>query len=124
MTTFKIMTWNLENLYRAGSEFGPDTQLEYEKKLDTLAEVILKLDPDVLAVQEVGNPNAFDDLVSRLGGRYPHRQLSTNPDPRGIRVGFLSKLEIEDSDEVVNFPLSGLPNVPKIDQDRNLVDSI
>lgn len=86
MTTFKVMTWNLENLYRAGTKFGPDTQLEYEKKLDTLAEVILRLNPDVLAVQEVGNPDAFDDLVKKLEGRYPHHQLSAHPDRRGMTL--------------------------------------
>jgi endonuclease/exonuclease/phosphatase family metal-dependent hydrolase len=124
MTTFKIMTWNLENLYRSGTKFGSKTPAEFMQKLNSLAQVILALDPDVLAVQEVGDPAPFADLVATLKGHYPHTQLSTHPDPRGIRVGFLSKLVIKDSEEIVAFPPSGLPSVPKLDQKGNLDTSV
>lgn len=120
MAAFKVMTWNLENLYPAGSQFGPKNQGEFTQKLNSLAEVILELDPDVLAVQEVGDTESFDDLVAKLQGNYPHTQLSANPDARGIRVGFLSKLAIEDSEEIVDFPQTGLPSVPGIDREGNL----
>lgn len=50
MTTFKVMTWNVENLFRFGSESGTKTQEEYTEKLESLAQVILNLDPDVLAI--------------------------------------------------------------------------
>ena len=120
MVAFKVMTWNLENLYPAGSQFGPKNQGEFTKKLKSLAEVILELDPDVLAVQEVGDTEPLDDLVAKLQGNYPHTQLSTNPDARGIRVGFLSKLAIKDSEEIVDFPQSGLPSVPGVDREGNL----
>jgi predicted extracellular nuclease len=122
MTSFKVMTWNLENLFQAGTEFGPETPEQYAQKLDSLAAVILHLDPDVLAVQEVGSTAAFDDLVRLLQGRYPHRQLSAHPDPRGIRVGFLSKLTIEDTEEIQDFPQAGLPSVPGTDPQGNLID--
>jgi endonuclease/exonuclease/phosphatase family metal-dependent hydrolase len=111
MTTFKVMTWNLENLYRPNSQFGPKTQDEFEQKLDCLTKIILDLDADVLAVQEVGSKDAFKDLVDRLQGRYPHTKLSAKPDSRGIRVGFLSKLAIEESEDIVDFPKLGLPSV-------------
>jgi endonuclease/exonuclease/phosphatase family metal-dependent hydrolase len=52
MTTFKVMTWNIENLYRVGNPAGPKTQEAYAAKLESLAHVILELDADVLAVQE------------------------------------------------------------------------
>lgn len=120
MTAFKVMTWNLENLFRPDTQSGPENQAEFTKKLDSLAEVILKLDPDVLAVQEVGGTEPLDDLVAKLQGNYPHTQLSANPDARGIRVGFLSKLAIEDSEDIVNFPQTGLPSVPGINSDGNL----
>lgn len=120
MTTFTVMTWNLENLFRPGSESGPKNQAEFTQKLDSLATAILRLDPDVLAVQEVGGEDPFADLVDKLQGRYAHAQLSSEPDARGIRVGFLSKLPIEESEDIVAFPPSGLPSVPGIDREGNL----
>ena len=67
-----VGTWNLENLYRPGGQFGPRTQAAYEAKLATLAATITLLAPDVLAVQEVGQPEALADLVAapdRAGAR-------------------------------------------------------
>ncbi len=122
MTTFKVMTWNLENLFRPGSESGPKDPTEFTQKLNSLADVILKLAPDVLAVQEVGGKESFDELADKLQGRYLHSQLSNQPDRRGIRVGFLSKLPIEESEDIVDFPQAGLPNVPGIDRKGNFVD--
>ncbi len=111
MTRFKVMTWNIENLFPAGSKFGSKTQAEYKQKLESLANVILKLEPDVLAVQEIGNLVAFEELVAMLEGRYPYVQVSTSPDPRGIRVGFLSKLDIEEHEDIKTFPEGGLLKV-------------
>lgn len=122
MTSFKVMTWNLENLFEPGTDVGPDTQEQYQQKLNSLAVVILGLDPDVLAVQEVGSPAAFNDLVGLLQARYPHLRLSAHPDPRGIRVGFLSKLVIEEMEEILVFPEAGLPKVAGLDQQGNLID--
>jgi endonuclease/exonuclease/phosphatase family metal-dependent hydrolase len=116
MTAFKVMTWNLENLFRSGGEAGPENQTEYTQKLNSLASAILELDPDVLAAQEVGDPDAFSDLAEQLEGRYLHSQLSNYPDGRGIRVGFLSKLPIEESEDIVEFPQAGLPSVPGIER--------
>ena len=63
-----VGTWNLENLYRPGGQFGPKTQSAYEAKLATLAATITRLAPHVLAVQEVGQPEALADLVAVLDG--------------------------------------------------------
>lgn len=122
MALFKVMTWNLENLFEPGTEFGPKTQAKYQEKLSFLARVILNIDPDVLAVQEVGSLVAFHDLVNLLHGCYPHLKLSAHPDPRGIRVGFLSKLVIEETEEILAFPPEGLPKVPGLDHQGNLTD--
>jgi hypothetical protein len=46
-----VGTWNLENLYRPGGQFGPKTQAAYDAKLDTLAATITAIAPDVLAVR-------------------------------------------------------------------------
>ncbi len=111
MTRFKIMTWNIENLFLAGNQFGPKTQADYTQKLQSLATVILEFEPDVLAVQEIGDLDAFEELVAMLEGRYPHVHVSTSPDPRGIRVGFLSKLGIEEHEDIETFLEGGLVKV-------------
>jgi endonuclease/exonuclease/phosphatase family metal-dependent hydrolase len=119
MTTFKVMTWNVENLFSVGNEFGPKTTEEYTQKLKSLANVILTLDPHILAVQEIGDLQAFTELVALLEGRYPHTQASTSPDSRGIRVGFLSKLVIEEHEELVDFPQGSLIAVVGQDAEGN-----
>ena len=62
----RIGTWNLENLFRPGPA-GPSTDAVYQAKLDSLAATITALAPDVLAVQEVGDPAALADLAARVG---------------------------------------------------------
>jgi endonuclease/exonuclease/phosphatase family metal-dependent hydrolase len=96
-------TWNLENLFRPGTEYGPTSQEIYEEKLAALARVITDIDPDVLAVQEVGSSEAIQDLVDRLSGDW-HVALSQLPDERGIRVGFMSRPRIDDVEDLQAFP--------------------
>ena len=96
-------TWNLENLYRPGGQFGPKDQAAYDRKLTVLAATITAVNPDVLAVQEIGEPAALDDLVALLPGTWTIT-LSTHPDPRGIRVGFLTRTAPTSAAEVVDFP--------------------
>lgn len=67
-----------------------------------LAETITELAPDVLAVQEVGEPEALADLADRLDGTW-HTALA-DPDGRGIRVGVLSRLPLRHVEQVVDFP--------------------
>lgn len=98
-----VGTWNLENLFRPGGPSGPRTQQAYDAKLDALAGVIAELAPDVLAVQEVGDPAALEDLAARLDGGY-RVALSTIPDARGIRVGFLSRPAMRQVEDVHAFP--------------------
>jgi endonuclease/exonuclease/phosphatase family metal-dependent hydrolase len=120
MTSFKVMTWNVENLFRPeelSESVTADAKSKYKDKLETLADTILRLEPDVLALQEVGSPEALEDLNALLKKRYPHRQLSTFPDSRGIRVAFLSGLAFEETQDITAFPLAGLPTVIGIDHE-------
>jgi hypothetical protein len=57
--TLKVMTWNLENLFRPGSGDGPTTQAAYDEKLAGLAAMINQEQPHALAVQELGDPDAL-----------------------------------------------------------------
>ena len=68
-----------------------------------LATTITDLAPDVLALQEIGDDAAFDDLVGRLPGTW-RTARSTASDQRGIRVGFVSRLPVGEPVDVVDFP--------------------
>ncbi|MEU1176079.1 endonuclease/exonuclease/phosphatase family protein [Streptomyces sp. NPDC005820] len=96
-------TWNLENLYRPGGPFGPKDKAAYEAKLAALATVVTALDPGVLGVQEVGEPEALADLLETVGGTW-HVALSALPDGRGIRVGVISRTPLEVLADTRAFP--------------------
>ncbi|HTP10016.1 MAG TPA: endonuclease/exonuclease/phosphatase family protein [Anaerolineae bacterium] len=119
-TSFTAMTWNVENLFPPGhliSTRKAVTEEEYSAKLEYLAQTILTIRPDVLALQEIGGSESsdvhpLDDLQSKLNGQYPHKALSSYPDLRGIRVGFLARFAINDVDEFVSFAHGELASVP------------
>jgi endonuclease/exonuclease/phosphatase family metal-dependent hydrolase len=102
-----IATWNVQNLFPPGAD-GPKTPADYASKVAGLASTIRGADVDAVAVQEVGAPEPFDDLVNALGDGWTG-VLSTQPDARrGIRVGVLSRLPaVRVSDDVALRP--GLP---------------
>ncbi|HEY0071479.1 MAG TPA: endonuclease/exonuclease/phosphatase family protein [Chloroflexia bacterium] len=110
---FKVMTWNVENLFPVGSEFGPTTKTVYNQKQAHLAQRITDINPDVIALQEIGSPETFQDLQDGLAGAYPHAELSPKPDARGIRVGFLSKLPLSAVVSISAFPNGALTLTPK-----------
>jgi endonuclease/exonuclease/phosphatase family metal-dependent hydrolase len=97
-----VATWNLENLFRPGGDAGPSDEQSYEAKLAELARVIGEIAPDVLAVQEVGDPQALGDLRERLDGDW-FAESSKLPDGRGIRVGFLSRLALGEVTQLRRF---------------------
>ena len=119
MTKFKVMTWNLENLFPVGHKSGPKTQQEFDGKLDALAHAIQHIDADVIAVQEIGNATTFTDLIARIPTAYQHNILSTYPDPRGIRVGFISKLPFVGTQHISNFHQNGLVTIQGVDGSGN-----
>ena len=99
-----VGTWNVENLFRPGGPFGPKTQQAYDDKLQALKAVIDRLAPDVLAVQEVGEPAALDELVAKLDGQW-HTALATVFDQvHPIRVGFISRFPLANPQDVNAFP--------------------
>jgi len=104
MTTFSALTWNVENLFTPDTSASIEDHLTYAFKLNLLAEVILEADPDVVALQEIGGEDALLDLQIALTGAFPHMASSAFPDGRGIRVAFLSRLEITRVADFVDFP--------------------
>jgi endonuclease/exonuclease/phosphatase family metal-dependent hydrolase len=104
MPVFKVMTWNVENLFRPAPGAPQLDQQRFQQKLQLLANVIHGLAPDVLALQEIGGLDPLHDLQQALGAEYPHAAISQFPDARGIRVAFLSKLPPASSLDFVDFP--------------------
>jgi endonuclease/exonuclease/phosphatase family metal-dependent hydrolase len=100
----RIGTWNLENLFKPPSEFGPMTDAEYDAKLDALASAITRMDPDVLALQEGGDPVPLQELADRVGGTWhietADAEAGTN---HTIRVGILSRVVLTAPRQVSAF---------------------
>ncbi|MDJ0754353.1 MAG: endonuclease/exonuclease/phosphatase family protein [Ardenticatenaceae bacterium] len=119
-TAFTVMTWNIENLFPPGHRVSPRkvvSQEAYDGKLDYLARVIRRLNPDVIALQEIGGRTKADTvpleaLQTRLAPDYPFSALSNKPDGRFIKVGFLSKIPIENAEDISDFPDGELADVP------------
>lgn len=103
-----IATWNVENLFLAGEADGPKDEAAYQAKLASLADTVNRLAPDLLGLQEVGNPEALAGLVDLLDGQW-HTALSTHPDGRRIRVGFLSRKPLTVVADVTAFPADFAP---------------
>jgi len=101
LTVARIGMWNVENFFRPDSG-APDDEDACQAKLASLAETIKAMAPDVLAVQEVGDPEALADLATAVGG--PWNLQAADPDGRGIRVGFLSRLPLSEVTQVSAFP--------------------
>jgi endonuclease/exonuclease/phosphatase family metal-dependent hydrolase len=105
MANFRVVTWNVENLFRPAATAGPQVLARYPQKIALLAAVLAQLDADVVALQELGGLEPLVDLAAHPAlAAYPHREVSLFPDGRGIRVGFLSKLPIVERQDVVDFP--------------------
>jgi predicted extracellular nuclease len=110
------MTWNVENLFRPGGMAGVRDSALYKQKLRNLAETITAHRPDIIGLQEVGDPGALDDLKAKLGASYPHVLLATHFDAmHPIRVAALLRRGVRPTarDELIDFPAGALTNVPQ-----------
>lgn len=103
MDSFIVTTWNVENLMQPNVD-DVDKVRAFQRKLELLTKVIVQLNPDVIGLQEVGSEAALLALKQGVNNTYPYHAVSTFPDRRGIRVAFLSKWEIVDQEDIVEFP--------------------
>ena len=104
-----VMSYNVENLFDDvydGTEF-PDydprgsrwSKTDFEAKLEAIAEVIrrsVRGGADIIALQEVENPNALEHLRTTLPRRFQYRYSVMLP-KAGVSAGvaFLSRYPIE-----------------------------
>jgi len=98
-----VVTWNVENFFRPGGDSGPRDESSYRAKLEMLAATIGDLNPDVVALQEIGQPEALADLARELGAGWSSA-VSELPDRRGIRVAFLARSELSAVEQIRGFP--------------------
>lgn len=118
--TFRVATWNVENLFAPGADARNDERTAYWRKIDLLARFVGGVDPDVLALQEIGSEAALTDFQQALGGTHPHRALGV-PDARQIRVAFLSKWPLAEPQDIVDFPDIPSLKINRVDFDGNAV---
>src|SRR5690242_12732071 len=115
MPQFSILSWNVENLFRfkpnpGPNETRPSSQAIYDQKLNNITNVILNAlnngeQPDVIALQEIGEPEAFDDLKQRLGNTYTDSALGLTGSPlHPIRVGLISRFPLNNVEQWMDFP--------------------
>jgi len=99
---FRIMTWNVENLFDFLEPHPSDPPLptvaEYRVWLDKIANTILLADfPSVIALQEVENIGILQDLVENsIIEAYNYQPvLIEGTDSRGIDVGYLVRGDVK-----------------------------
>ncbi|HGZ70898.1 MAG TPA: hypothetical protein ENK74_05820, partial [Nitratifractor sp.] len=124
-TTIKVATYNVDNLFDLTlnsteyDDYKPNrhnwNNNTFSKKLEHITQVICDLNADVIALEEVENPNALKKLQSslnRVGCSYPYSAIT---DKRGsaIQVAMLSKIALKKSRDIV---------VSNSKSDRNILD--
>jgi len=96
MSQFRLMTWNVENLFDVGDDDGPKTQAQFAAKIESLRAVIDAQRPHVLTLQEVGSESALAKLQAALEHKLPHRAI-------------ISRRVLHDPAEIRPFPSGLLP---------------
>ncbi len=111
---------NLLNLALPGREFYPNQPAysvqEYERKLDWLGVMLLRLSADVVGVQEVWDEAALKAAVQRSGLHYvtmlaPGAEAGASGTPR---VGLVSRLALEAVNSISDFAPAQAVEVPEL----------
>lgn len=95
-TTIRIGTYNVKNMFDAADDpHKADDEAITPYRMEALAEVILAIDCDILALQEVENIEILRQFNSEyLHDLYSEIVLIEGNDPRGIDVAILSEIEL------------------------------
>jgi endonuclease/exonuclease/phosphatase family metal-dependent hydrolase len=88
-----ITTWNVQNFAQSDPV--------YNAKLEFLADTLQALGSDVVALQEILDANALQDVANRLG----FHPVAATPDGRGIRVAFLTRNAPAQSEQIDQWRL-------------------
>jgi endonuclease/exonuclease/phosphatase family metal-dependent hydrolase len=95
----RVATWNVHDLFDAEDRLLPPGDLDdvpaaadVEAKIATVAAVLLRLDADLVILQEVENGALLGRVAAAAG--YPWARLVEGNDPRGMDVAALSRLPL------------------------------
>lgn len=107
----RVGTWNVENLFTPGADYGPSEQSVFAEKIAGLAATISSAGLDVVAVQEIGDEDAFAALISELGSGWSGELSNRFATPHTIRNGVLSRLPITgmSGHDAIPAELQGVP---------------
>lgn len=96
----RVATWNVHDLFDEEDRLVPPGDAdavppadEVDAKLAKLAAVLVRLDADLVLLQEVESRPLLARLAARAG--YPEARLVEGVDPRGIDVAALSRLPLD-----------------------------
>lgn len=106
-----ITTWNVQNFAQSDPA--------YNDKLNFLVNTLQTLGCDVVALQEVLDPNALQDLANGLG----FHAIAAAPDGRANRVAFLTREPIAaaQSEQIDQWRLPQGVSVRSLDDNGNVV---
>jgi predicted extracellular nuclease len=125
---FSVMTWNVENLFlpaatyakgTPGFEAGAKDETVYVRKLAHLEQVIRAQSPDVVALQEIGDPRALQALHEQLLDLFPFPPVVGVADSRHIRVALLCRHELTNAATPTAYHPQGLQGVSSTSIDSN-----
>ena len=95
----RLATWNVHDLFDSEDRLVPPGELdpvpaeaEVEARIAAVAAVLVRLDADLVLLQEVENRALLERLAAAAG--YPAARLVEGNDPRGIDVAVLSRLPL------------------------------
>ncbi len=88
----KIATFNLRNLFAAGDHQIFDELVTYtnelvQKRIEQAVATIIKLEADVIVVNEIGSAEVLKTITGKLPGKY--YSFMAKPEARGIANGIL-----------------------------------
>jgi predicted extracellular nuclease len=93
-----LATWNVENFFDTEDDPTHDDSVfpaeAVRAKIDSIASTIRSINPDLIALQEVENLEVLQQLNQRGNLNYPNVILVEGNDPRGIDVGLLTRLKV------------------------------
>jgi endonuclease/exonuclease/phosphatase family metal-dependent hydrolase len=104
-----MMSWNLENFFSLAADADTEGRQAFKQKVEELKNIITAQAPDVVGLQEVGDPEAFETLRGELGLSW-QAVLSTHFEAHhAIRVGWLSPRVLSEVEEVIDLPAALTP---------------
>lgn len=102
--SLRLANFNTRNLFNDKDDSNVadetiETPADYQNHLKEIATALATLDADVVILVEVENKAVLEDLIARseISGKYEHYELLPGNDPRGINIGIVSNLPIDEA---------------------------